>query len=772
MRHKSGNLIHALVSAQIVEISQEKYLLGQIVDITERKRAEQDLRESEARFRSVLDNSADLIYRVNGETNQYEYVSPSAERVMGYTAAEIMAIGPAGRWPTIHPDDRALVQSAVEHLHRTGSVTFEYRQRHRNGDYRWVANSLKIVEDGSGRPLYRDGILRDITAHKQAQAALVESNAKLERLFEVLPVGISVLDRSGQVVKENPMLEAILGLSKEGLARGDYRQRQYIQPDGTPMLAQEFPSARVLRGEASVHDVDIGVVKENGEAVWTRVSAAAVPFSDWNVVIATHDITERKRAEEALRASEEKYAAIFQKSAVPMALSKMPEGVFADVNDAFQTAFGYTRQEVIGKTSLDLGMADARQRGQTYADLEQFGIVLASEKHFRTKSGEIRTFLVNIANAVFAGQNYVITTIHDITERRRAEEALLASERKFRTIAETAGEGVAIAEPTGAYTFVNQRLANMLGYAMEDILGKSSIDFTFADWRPQVAQARAALDKQQTIQGEFQFRRQDGSVLWTFYHATAMYNEQGEHIANFAMHTDITERKRMQSELEQAHAQLQTISRQLLDVQENERRAVARELHDEIGQALTAIKMNLQAAQLTPDAGVQAQRLTESARIVDRTLRQTRDLALNLRPSLLDDFGLVTALEWYLTRETERAGLPIELVAAPEELRLPPRLETTCFRVVQSAITNVVRHAQARRVRVEVRQTSPAQVTILIEDDGVGFDVPARLAQARRGASVGLLALQERVQLANGVLDITSAPGQGTRVQATLPIEE
>jgi signal transduction histidine kinase len=225
--------------------------------------------------------------------------------------------------------------------------------------------------------------------------------------------------------------------------------------------------------------------------------------------------------------------------------------------------------------------------------------------------------------------------------------------------------------------------------------------------------------------------------------------------------------------LREVHAgreRLEALSEQLLNAQEAERRAVARELHDEIGQVLTAVSANLLAIEPTHRPVNLSERLEESLDLVDNAIKRIRDLSLDLRPSLLDDFGAVPALEWYIDRQAQRSGWSAEFVAEPSEMRLLPSLETTCFRVAQVALTNVARHAQAKKVRVELLRRE-AELELVIRDDGVGFDVQTALERARRGATLGLLSMEERVRLAHGVLEIKSAPGHGTEIRAHFPLD-
>jgi two-component system sensor histidine kinase UhpB len=221
------------------------------------------------------------------------------------------------------------------------------------------------------------------------------------------------------------------------------------------------------------------------------------------------------------------------------------------------------------------------------------------------------------------------------------------------------------------------------------------------------------------------------------------------------------------AELRTVNERLALLSHRLMHAQEDERRRIARELHDEIGQGLTALRMSLQAAGRAHP--VRMPHLEDGVRIAEHTLQQVRDLSLDLRPSLLDDLGLVPALRWYLDRQGQRTGLVIEFDADPTEERLSPDLEVACFRLVQEALTNVARHSHASRVQVGLRRHD-GELMLTVQDDGVGFDVLTTLEDAVHGQSIGLLGMQERAQLAGGRMEIDSAEGQGTLIAACFPL--
>ncbi len=281
--------------------------------------------------------------------------------------------------------------------------------------------------------------------------------------------------------------------------------------------------------------------------------------------------------------------------------------------------------------------------------------------------------------------------------------------------------------------------------------------------------------------------RYDALVAVTTHDEIGALAEAFNHMA-CALQTEITKRAQAQESLRganekleqrmeertrqlwQANEQLHALSRSLFQVQEEERRHLARELHDHMGQALTAAKINVQAAQQLQERDAIVRRLDGSVAILEQLLQQARQLALELRPPLLDDLGLVSASRSYLYQQAQRAGLRVEFFADPALERADAGVETACFRVAQEAVTNVVRHARAKTVIVELDRT-PEVLHLVVRDDGVGFDVVMAQQRAQQGTSLGLLGMRERVALLGGELDFNSAPGRGTEVHAFFPVQ-
>lgn len=228
-------------------------------------------------------------------------------------------------------------------------------------------------------------------------------------------------------------------------------------------------------------------------------------------------------------------------------------------------------------------------------------------------------------------------------------------------------------------------------------------------------------------------------------------------------------RHRAELALREAHERLQALSQQLMEVQEIERRRLAHDLHDEIGQALTVVKMNLQTMQRLSDTSAITTPLNDSKDVIDQILHHIRNLSLDLRPILLDDLGLVPAIRWYLNRQAERTGWAFDVTMHDALPPLPQSMATACFRIAQEAITNIIRHSHATRVSVSLQQEAD-DLCLSICDNGAGFDVRNALDQAASGRSLGLLGMQERVRFLNGSISIESRPGQGTEIRIRIPV--
>lgn len=358
-----------------------------------------------------------------------------------------------------------------------------------------------------------------------------------------------------------------------------------------------------------------------------------------------------------------------------------------------------------------------------------------------------------------------------LEDEQQTRDALRESEERFRTMVEASPIGIFLIGPDGGVTYGNPADRRMTGLSPEDILGTRWIkaihpedrDRTLAEWQ-------VAMQRGEDYSGTGRYLHEDGTIVWWDV-STAAIRSGDSVLGQVGMVVDITSRRESETKLQLANDRLQALSHRLLEIQETERRQIARELHDEIGQVLTATKINLQSLKRYPEPATITDRLSESIGIVERALGQVRSLSLELRPPLLDDLGLAAALRWLADQHAHRTGLRVEFRSSAVDARFDAALETACFRVAQEALNNVVKHAGARHATVEL-QTQSDGLHLLLSDDGTGFDVLAARLRAAHGASLGLLGMEERATLAGGGIEWRSTPGKGTEVHAWFPLQQ
>ncbi|HEV7743824.1 MAG TPA: PAS domain S-box protein [Pyrinomonadaceae bacterium] len=353
-----------------------------------------------------------------------------------------------------------------------------------------------------------------------------------------------------------------------------------------------------------------------------------------------------------------------------------------------------------------------------------------------------------------------------ITERNQAGTALRESEERYRELFENAKDAIYVHDLKGTYTSINRASELLSGYARQEIIGRNFADFIAPE---NLAEVRENLCTKLATKGETNYEvdviRKDGQPVPVEISSRSIY-ENGVMVGVQGTVRDITERKRAQEAL-------QMFSRQLIETQEQERRRIALELHDQIGQVLTVVKMNLTSVQRACPAPEAAPYIKDNMDLVDEALRLVRDLSIDLRPLLLDDLGLVAALRWYLDRYAQRTGVKADFhVELPKNAdRVSHEIETACFRIVQEALTNIGRHAQAEYVSIQLTGDK-RELFLRVKDDGIGFDPNLLRTRAMRDATLGLLGMQERAHAAGGTIEIDSAPSKGTEIRLRFPTSQ
>lgn len=452
------------------------------------------------------------------------------------------------------------------------------------------------------------------------------------------------------------------------------------------------------------------------------------------------------------------------------------------ITDAFTKITDYTAEEIKAQGGLKAivhpdDLPAFLQRRERLLSGQPFEV----EYRLRTKNGEV-VWVMSSEYPIRDQETGLVTgaygTSRDITERKRTEEQLWQAETRFRTLVEQIPAMTYLREPgeNGRLLYVSPQVEQMLGFTPADWMsdrGKRMGQLHPEDRERVFTEYMQHWQVATPLTCEYRMLTQDGRVIWLRDHATTLYDNEGQPLTMLGIMFDVSDRilaeeekQKLFEEIRVNRDRLEMLSHRLIMAQEKERRYIARELHDQLGQSLTALKLNLQTFMSQPGVDDTPEPIEESVQLVDACLQQVRHLSLELRPSLLDDLGLTSALRWYLDRQAQRAGFTAHFIPPAVESRLPADIETACFRTAQEALTNVVRHANASRVGVELSNGGD-YLQLIVRDDGVGFDVEEALARATGGGSLGLIGMQERVQLSGGILEIESVPAHGTEIRAS-----
>ena len=424
---------------------------------------------------------------------------------------------------------------------------------------------------------------------------------------------------------------------------------------------------------------------------------------------------------------------------------------------------GYARpEELLGRPGADVLTEPYKNTVTENGRARAQGLDVPSryEVEYLRRDGGAVPAEIHVRRIDFDGVPSSLAYIRDITERKESEKALRESEARMRRFFEATFESIVLHE-NGTILDVNQAAADLFGCSVEAMIGRSVLEFSAPGSRPTVQEHVAAGDEKLY---EAVGLRADGSTFPGELRAKHL-SYPGRTIRVAAMR-DLTERKRAEQQLHEYAGRLHDLSRRLLTVQEEERQRLARELHDEIGQLLTGLRLTLErGGRLGPDELRTA--VGEARLLLQDLTTQVRDLSLRLRPSMLDDFGLLPALLWHFERYTAQTGVHIVFDHEGLDHRFSPEGETAAYRIVQEALTNIARHAggvEGATVRIALDRKT---LRLQIEDRGVGFD----LASTPEGAGCGLSGMRQRAALRGGRLELSSTPGGGTRVIAEWPEE-
>ncbi len=688
------------------------------------------------------------------------YANPAMEKLYGYKAEELMGKDPGMLNGEDNADD---IQKEIVDTVRGGKVwRGEILNKKKNDDLFYIHASVYPVLDREGNFLAFVGFQEDITKRKQAEKALQESEKKYRDLVNNALVGIYKTNLKGDILYVNEVLSRMLEFESPEEMMAEGASTRYKNPKDREVLIKN------LRKRNRVESFEVELLTKTGKTKYVLLSAVLARDIILGMIM---DITKRKLAEKALQEAQRSLEAVVETAPSLIVLAD-PDGRIILFNRACEEVTGYKRQEVLGRTISELFLPPewipvVQKR---FADLYAPEVLMPHENPWVTKSGEERLieWRCTILPSIEDGRPYILGTGIDITERKQAEEALRASKELFEKIFISQQDAIFLLDSAIPPTIIdcNPGATKIFGYTRHEMVGNTT-DFLHIDdasLKKFQGYLCAAIDECGFLYlDEFRMKRKDGTVFPSEHSVIPLKDEQGKRIGWVSVVRDITDRK-------QAKEQLQSLSRRLVEVQEAERRLLASELHDQIGQNLTALSINLNIirSQFSDEFDKKIKdRLEDSLKLVEETIERIRDVMAGLRSPVLDDYGLVIAMRWYSERLSKRAGLAIMFQGEEFSPRLPLVVETAIFRIFQEVLTNVAKHAQARQVNVALKEVD-GKVQLDITDDGVGFD-PAGIQRLKERPKWGLITTGERAKALGGHLHVESVPGRGTRVIVEVP---
>lgn len=589
---------------------------------------------------------------------------------------------------------------------------------------------------------------------------LEDNEAKYYSLFEYASDAIIVLDFTGRILDVNENMCKLTGYSREELL--EMNVSELMAPDelkNAPLRFQQVMEGQHLSSERKT-------VKKDGTVAIVEHSAKRIDND--RIMSILRDKTDLRTVQKQIALSESLFRNAFENSAVGMGLVSL-EGRWINVNKKLCRIVGYSEEEFTQLTFQDITYPEDLGKDLEHLRqcLEGKIDVYQMEKRYIHKDGSI-IWINLIASLIRDDQRiplYFVSQVEDITERRKISEELQESELKFRTLVEQTLVGVYIIKD-GKFSYVNPRYADIFGYQPHEMIG------TFPAGTVVWPEDRHLYNAhtEDRISGRVKFvhyeargQRKTGEAFWAEILGATTHYQGGPAIIGTLL--DISERKAQQEIVNEYNKQLKDLAAHLQEVREEERYIMSREIHDELGQQLTALKLEVSFLRFLFPGDEAQQKIKDILELVSGTIGSVRKIATDLRPSILDDIGLVPALQWQTQEFEKRSGIRSIFKSNFSELNLEARHNLALFRIYQESLTNIMRHAGASEVFATL-SNEDGYLRLIVQDNGRGFDVNSLKSKK----SLGLVGIKERALLMNGNLEIQSTPGMGTSLSLTIPL--
>lgn len=752
------------------------------------------LKESEERYRNLVELSSDLVVLI-GLDKKIISTNQSGSNLLEYESANEMV----GKdfLSFIDLSDHPLMEAAFSTVLETGSIRdIECTALKQDGTPFFAAFSASLILDSEGNPQAVISIGKDITLRKQAELSLLRAKDQLEESVALRTTELrSASERLEELVERSPAviystklagnydvttitgnILGLLGYRPEQFCEDPRFWKDHIHPEDALHVLREIEQV-VSKGRAVC---EYRFLHRDGNYRWIRDERKFVQDADGNpleLVGSWVDITERKLAEETYRALVEQTTLgliLFQEEKILLCNQAFSDMVGLTIGEIYSYPQGLIRQHIPAEEQQHLRkLIDALYQGKSAS--------LRYEARFVRNDGQTRWLEFNAKEVEYGLKRTFQAVVIDNTERKLAEEALHRSEARYRTLAEAAHDMIFILDRDDKIQYANTFAASQFNSRPDELVGAShsrlfgldedgqqsrSLDRVFETGNPVYAETKTGFPDHN---------------LWLGTWLVPIKDEQDKVVSVMGVSRDISAGKLLEQSLEEtkdllehrvtertaelvaSNTQLRKLTHEVVMAQEKERQRVSRQLHDEAGQALIGLKYSLTAfmSDLPSELFSHRERLMEMIMLADQMTERIRHLAHTLRPPTLDFVGLNSGLEDFCQEFSETTGLPVrykgrELPATSEEISI------SLYRLAQEALTNVLKHAQANESRVMLDYNDNS-IILRVEDDGKGF------VQGSDTKGIGIIGMQERLDLLGGRLEIRSEPGKGTHLTAYVP---
>ena len=734
-------------------------------DLTEQHRAEEALRDSKERYQQLVENERDAILLIDADTHRLIDVNRATTELYGYSREVLLGLRVT--------DISAEPQKTTEFLSSLEFLPTNYMPKrwHRKRD-----NTVFPVEISASFFRLNGGlvyccIVRDISERWSAENALRESEARFKGLSEVSSEGILIHD-SETILDANSRFALMFG----------YELSELIGHDGLHhVLAEQKGLVKELESGGTDTPYEFVAIRKDGSTFPCEATGRLASYKGRKArVVSFRDVSQRKEAEKALVESEEKYRTISDQFVVGIGI--LQGGNFTYLNQKLADMCGSTVEDVLHAfaggsedstlpeclRSLAAHVAQRRESAK--------GAVWNSDLNTRRSDGSSVWLAITVKEIIYEGSVVELVMVTDTTARKRAEEDLRKESDFNRNLVYTSPAFILAMDIDFKVLMMNRAMLESLGYSEAEVIGKDYPEsFVPAEERGALREIlRILADSGIPTRNENRLICSDGRQLVVEWHGSAVRGDDGELQFIFGIGIDISERKRFDDQLKRYQRKLRSLASKLSLSEESERRRIANELHDHVGQNMALAKMQLEKLERELNKrGLEGQvgEVGSIRELVVQSIKEARSLMFEISPPILYDLGFEAAVSWYAEQFSQRHGIKTVFFSDGVHKQLNVDLSVVLFQALRELMINVVKHAQAKRVQIIVGLEGDC-IKVVVEDDGIGFDASRFAMPKSIERGFGLFSIIERLEHFSGTVEIDSRVGGGTRVSLAAPLSE